>query len=54
MTYQHSVDLEMTVTEGKLDVGLFAPADMLSLEEANGALVELQELLEVVLGKSND
>lgn len=43
---QHSVDIEMTVTDGKLDVGLFAPGEMLSLEEADAAIGQLKELLE--------
>lgn len=46
---QHSVDVEMTVADGKLDVGFFAPMDMVSLEEADGAIAELKEVLEGVV-----
>ena len=46
---QHSVDIEMTMTEGKLDVGLFAPVEMVSLQEADGVLTGLKEALEKVV-----
>ncbi|KAK4902807.1 hypothetical protein LTR27_000746 [Elasticomyces elasticus] len=43
--YLYSVDLEATVTQGALDVGLFAPEDMLSLERGERVLKELQAML---------
>jgi amino acid adenylation domain-containing protein len=45
---QHSLDLEATLTPaGTLDVGLFCPAAMLGLSEAEKALEELRTELEV-------
>lgn len=49
---QHSLDIEMTVTDGKLDVGLFCPASMISLQEAEDALAEFKALLEKFVGKA--
>jgi hypothetical protein len=44
---QHSLDLEATLTPaGTLDVGLFCPAAMLGLPEAEKALQELRTELE--------
>lgn len=51
---QHSLDIEMTVTGGKLDVGLFCPESMVSLEHAKEALAEFKALLEKVVGKARE
>ncbi|KAK4956834.1 NRPS protein [Elasticomyces elasticus] len=40
-----SVDLEATVTHGALDVGLFAPEEMLGLEKGENVLAELRDML---------
>jgi hypothetical protein len=53
-TSQHSIDIEMTVTDGKLDVGLFCPESMVSLERAEEALTEFKALLEKVVGKAKE
>ena len=50
--WQHSVDIEMTITDGKLDVGLFCPEDMIDLEQANEALEEFRRVLEKLAGKA--
>jgi hypothetical protein len=42
----------MTVTDGKLDVGLFCPESMLSLQQAEEALTEFKALLEKFVGKA--
>lgn len=42
----------MTIKDGKLDVGLFCPEAMLGLEDAEGALEELREILEKLVGQS--
>ena len=44
----------MTVTDGTLDVGLFCPEVMLSLEDAEGALQELRGMLEKFVGKAKE
>lgn len=31
---QHAIDVEATVRHGKLDIGVFAPGEMLGLERA--------------------
>ncbi|KAK5697898.1 NRPS protein [Elasticomyces elasticus] len=43
--YLFSVDLEATVTHGALDVGLFAPEEMLGLEKGEKVLAELRDML---------
>ncbi|KAK3620615.1 hypothetical protein LTR22_025516 [Elasticomyces elasticus] len=43
--YLYSVDLEATVTHGALDVGLFAPEEMLDLERGERVLKQLQAML---------
>ena len=49
---EHSLDIEMAVTGGKLDVGLFCPESMVSLPQAEEALAEFKALLEKVVGKA--
>ena len=44
----------MTVTDGKLDVGLFSPEDMVSLPQAEKALEELKRMLEKLVGKAKE
>jgi hypothetical protein len=51
-TSQHSIDIEMTVTDGGLDIGLFCPESMVSLEQGEEALTEFKALLEKVVGKA--
>lgn len=41
----------MTITDGKLSVGLFCPASMIGLDEAERALEELKVVLEKIIGK---
>lgn len=43
---QHAVDIEATVRNGALDIGVFAPVEMLELEEGE----ELIENLRLELG----
>ena len=43
---QHAVDIEVTVANGKLDLGLFAPEDMLSLQKAEEVVAKLKEHFE--------
>ena len=43
---QHAVDLEIIVTTDGMDIGLFAPAAMLSLEAARGVVAEIKEFLD--------
>lgn len=53
--YQHSLDIEMTVTnDGKLDAGLFCAEEMLGLERAGEALQEMVLMLEKVVGKARE
>ncbi|KAK3699962.1 hypothetical protein LTR37_016206 [Vermiconidia calcicola] len=52
---QHSLDIEMTVTnDGKLDVGLFCPEELLGLQRAGEALQEMVAMLEKVVGKARE
>ncbi|KAF3036183.1 nrps [Didymella heteroderae] len=44
--YLHAVDVEATVRDGKLDVGIFAPTSMMSLEEGERLIEELRIELE--------
>lgn len=52
--YLHAVDIEATVRDGALDVGVFVPVEMLELEEAeklvNGLKLELERIM--VSGKT--
>ena len=43
---QHAIDIEATLSQGKLDVGVFAPEDMLEVERAH----ELVDDIAVDLG----
>ena len=45
-TEQHAVDIEATIRNGKLDVGVFAPTDMLSLEDGEKLVEDLRLELE--------
>ncbi|KAL5115064.1 hypothetical protein ACEQ8H_007039 [Pleosporales sp. CAS-2024a] len=45
VAYLHAIDMEATVRNGALDVGIFAPAEMLSLDDGNQLLVELKTAL---------
>ena len=51
---QHSIDIEMTVADGKLGVGIFCPEEMLGLEKAEEALQELKSTLEKLVGKTEE
>ncbi|KAK4570179.1 hypothetical protein LTR86_002259 [Recurvomyces mirabilis] len=52
VAYPYSLDVEATVTNGRLNVGLFCPEEMLGLQEAQNVMVELQGLLEKLVGKA--
>ncbi|KAK3679486.1 NRPS [Recurvomyces mirabilis] len=52
--YSYSLDLEATVTNGRLDLGLFCPEEMLGLQEAQDVMVELECLLEKLVGKAKE
>ena len=39
------------MTEGGMDVGLFAPVDMLNIEVAKGVVAEMKELFEGVVAQ---
>lgn len=43
---QHPIDIEATVRNGLLDVGIFAPAEMLSLHDGNELMQDLISALE--------
>lgn len=43
---QHAIDIEATLRNNALDVGIFAPEDMLSLNAAEGMMRELKRELE--------
>ncbi|KAJ9649489.1 hypothetical protein H2199_000264 [Coniosporium tulheliwenetii] len=47
--YLHSLDIEATVRHGALDVGVFAPVEMLDLEHAEELVQDLARLLKDVL-----
>lgn len=51
---QHAVDIEMTVTEDRLDVGLFSPEAMLGLEDAEEALKQLKQMLDGLIVESKE
>lgn len=51
-TLQHSLDLEATVVNGALDVGLFCPEEMLGLSRAEEVVEEIGGLLEKLVGKA--
>ncbi|TKA79010.1 hypothetical protein B0A49_02271 [Cryomyces minteri] len=44
-SYLFSIDVEATIRNGALDVGVFAPVDMLSVAAAEGVVSELRDLL---------
>lgn len=46
MSAQHALDIEVTVRNGALDVGLFAPEEMLSLDEGEGLVEEMRREME--------
>lgn len=46
MQHQHAIDIEATIREGKLDVGVFAPSGALSLEEGEKLIGDLKAGLE--------
>jgi hypothetical protein len=45
MCAQHAVDVEATVRNGALDVGIFAPTSMVSLEEGERLLEDMRDVL---------
>jgi ferricrocin synthase len=48
---QPSMDIELTITNGRLDVGLFCPEAMLDLTEAEDVVMEMvKELKQLVVG----
>ncbi|KAF2717079.1 putative Non-ribosomal peptide synthetase [Polychaeton citri CBS 116435] len=47
--YQHSVDLELGISNGCLDVGLFSPESMLELRAGEEAIAEFKRVLEDAL-----
>ena len=44
----------MSLKDGKLDVGLFGPSEMLGMEDAEGALQNLRSLLEEFVGEAEN
>jgi hypothetical protein len=46
MRIQHALDVEATVRDGALDVGVFAPQGMMSLEEGERLMQDLRTELE--------
>ncbi|KAK5194220.1 hypothetical protein LTR16_007118, partial [Cryomyces antarcticus] len=44
-SYLFSIDVEATIRNGALDVGVFAPVGMLSMAAAKGVVSELRDLL---------
>ena len=50
--YQHSVDIEATVANGELDMGIFCPESMLAQPDAEGVLEDVRKALEKLVGKS--
>lgn len=44
----------MTVTEDRLDVGLFSPEAMLGLEDAEEALKQLKQMLDGLIVESKE
>lgn len=47
---QHAVDVEISMANGKLSIGLFCLEEMLGLEEAEGFVAEMVRELEGVVG----
>ena len=39
---QHAVDIEATIRNGALDVGIFAPEEMMSIADAEGVVEEIR------------
>lgn len=49
LTYeQHAIDVEATVRHGALDVGIFAPEEMLDLSAGTKLLEELENELRAI------
>jgi hypothetical protein len=46
---QHSVDLEVTVTDGRMNMGIFCAEAMLGLREAQGVLEDVRKALEELM-----
>ncbi|KAK5125699.1 hypothetical protein LTR85_011973 [Meristemomyces frigidus] len=50
--YQHSLDLEATVANGALDIGVFCPEAMLGLEVAEKVVEEMRLVFEKLIGEA--
>lgn len=48
MYLQHAVDIEATVRNGALNVGVFAPVEMMSLQGGEALVQNIKEELEVL------
>ncbi|KAF1978402.1 hypothetical protein BU23DRAFT_564003 [Bimuria novae-zelandiae CBS 107.79] len=48
--YMYALDIEATVRDGKLDAGVFAPGEMLGVEEGGRLIVGFREELEGLVG----
>ncbi|KAF2799981.1 hypothetical protein K505DRAFT_264797 [Melanomma pulvis-pyrius CBS 109.77] len=46
--YLHAIDVEATIRNGALDVGVFGPCDMICLEDAEGLVEDIRRELEVL------
>jgi amino acid adenylation domain-containing protein len=44
-SFKHAIDVEATIRDGKLDVGVFAPEEMLGLQDAEGLVEEMGRTL---------
>ncbi|KAK5109039.1 hypothetical protein LTR62_007587 [Meristemomyces frigidus] len=51
--FQFSVDLEATVTDGALDIGVFCPQEMMGLGDARNVTKELNSQFEVLMVPGN-
>lgn len=47
---QYSLDVEAAVRDGSLDIGMFGPTALVSIEDAELAMARLKELLETFTG----
>ena len=45
---QHAIDVEATIREGALDVGVFAPVEKMNLEEGEALVEGLRGVLEAL------
>lgn len=43
---KYAIDIEATVRDGALDVGVFAPAEMMSLEDGKKLIADIKAELE--------